>query len=99
MSLGTLLSCYILVGTEVNLVVNLLQKLLLIFSGACFPLSLLPNQISWISNIIPLTYCIKALHILIADPHVNSGRITYFLFIELIIACIYINYYYSFIYN
>lgn len=59
MSFGYIFSCFILITSETNLVLNLVSRLLLIFTGANFPISKLPNILQWFSNRLPLTRSIQ----------------------------------------
>lgn len=59
MSFGYIFSCFILITSETNLVLNLASRLLLIFTGANFPISKLPHILQWFSNILPLTRSIQ----------------------------------------
>ncbi|WP_142967707.1 ABC transporter permease [Enterococcus casseliflavus] len=57
---GLLFSCFILISTEVNLITNTLAQILLIFTGANFPLSSLPKIFQAVPNYLPLTRSIAA---------------------------------------
>lgn len=59
MSFGFLFSCFILVSTEVHLVTNTASQILLIFTGANFPISSLPKVFQFIPPILPLTRSIS----------------------------------------
>ncbi|MGT2951668.1 ABC transporter [Streptococcus cuniculi] len=60
MSFGYLFSCFILVTSEVNLVLNLATRVLLMFTGANFPIAKLPPLLQGFSNLLPLT---RSIHI------------------------------------
>lgn len=59
MSFGYVFSCFILITSETNLILNLVSRLLLIFTGANFPISKLPSFLQWFSNLLPLTRSIQ----------------------------------------
>ena len=59
MSFGYIISCFILITSETNLILNLVSRLLLIFTGANFPVSKLPYIFQWFSKILPLTRSIQ----------------------------------------
>lgn len=59
MSFGYIFSCFILITSETNLVLNLVSRLLLIFTGANFPISKLPHILQCFSNLLPLTRSIQ----------------------------------------
>ena len=59
MSFGYIFSCFILITSETNLILNLVSRLLLIFTGANFPVSKLPYIFQWFSKILPLTRSIQ----------------------------------------
>ena len=59
MSFGYIFSCFILITSETNLILNLVSRLLLIFTGANFPVSKLPNIFQWFSKLLPLTRSIQ----------------------------------------
>lgn len=58
-SFGYIFSCFILVTSEVNLMLNLISRVLLIFSGANFPIRKLPPLLQLFSNYLPLTRSIR----------------------------------------
>lgn len=58
-SFGYIFSCFILITSEINLVLNLISRILLIFTGANFPISKLPYILQLFSNVLPLTRSIK----------------------------------------
>lgn len=55
LSFGYLFSCLILVTTETNLIINIVSRLLLILTGANFPLAKLPPLVQKLSEVLPLT--------------------------------------------
>ncbi|OLF49400.1 ABC transporter [Streptococcus acidominimus] len=59
MSFGYLFACFILVTTEVNLVLNLFGRILLIFTGANVSIRKLPPFFQGFSKILPLTRSIQ----------------------------------------
>ncbi|MGX7112671.1 ABC transporter permease [Gemella cuniculi] len=52
---GFLFSCFILLTTEIHLVTNTLDKVLLIFTGANYPVNNLPHIVEQFSYMLPLT--------------------------------------------
>ena len=70
---GFLFSCLILVSTEVNLLVNTAEKVLLIFTGANFPIVQLPEFLQTFSYCLPLTRSIEvAQKIIQGDSILNN---------------------------
>ncbi|MFC3927192.1 ABC transporter permease [Streptococcus caprae] len=59
MSFGYIFACFILVTSETNLVLNLVSRILLIFTGANFSISKLPPVLQFFSNLLPLTRSIR----------------------------------------
>ena len=57
---GFLFSCFILISTEVQLLVNTAEKILLIFTGANFSITQLPIFLQKFSYCLPLTRSIEA---------------------------------------
>jgi len=57
---GLLLSSIALLTTEVHMFLNSMEQLLIIFTGALFPLSRIPEAFRWLSDILPLSRSIQA---------------------------------------
>lgn len=72
MSFGYIFSCFILVISETNLILNLVSRILLIFTGANFPIAKLPIVFQWFSNILPLTRSIKIAQGLIEGKSISE---------------------------
>lgn len=60
MSFGYVFSLFILLSSEVNLLLNTTSQILLIFTGANFPISNLPDSLQLFSLCLPLTRTIRA---------------------------------------
>lgn len=58
--LGLLLSVFALVTDSMHLILNATASLIIIFSGANFPVSQLPNTVQYIANIFPLYRSVQA---------------------------------------
>ena len=71
-SFGYIFSCFILITSETNLVLNLVSRILLIFTGANFPISKLPDILQWFSNVLPLTRSIKIAQSLIEGKSISN---------------------------
>ncbi|HEL1811764.1 TPA: ABC transporter permease [Streptococcus suis] len=71
-SFGYIFSCLILITSETNLVLNLISRILLIFTGANFPISKLPYILQCFSGILPLTRSIKIAKGLIAGKPLST---------------------------
>ncbi|MDQ0223229.1 ABC transporter permease [Streptococcus moroccensis] len=59
MSFGYVFSCLILVTSETNMILNVTSRILLIFTGANFPIERLPIGLQGISRFLPLTRTIQ----------------------------------------
>lgn len=70
---GFLFSCFILISTEVHFLVNTIERILLIFTGANFPLEDLPVFLQKFSSVFPLTHSIKAAQNLIYGNNLSSN--------------------------
>ncbi|MBL6441049.1 ABC transporter permease [Streptococcus suis] len=71
-SFGYIFSCLILITSETNLVLNLISRILLIFTGANFPISKLPYILQYFSGILPLTRSIKIAKGLMAGKSLST---------------------------
>ncbi len=84
---GLLLATVGVLTDEMNFLLNFVYYILLIFSGAEFPIKQLPLFGRLISKCIPLTNSIEAANILVSNKDAN---IFYLLFNETLLAYIYI---------
>lgn len=71
MAIGQLISCVGLITRDVHLLLNVSEYVLLILTGASFPLSRLPETIQWISRVLPITRGIEAARI-VAESGANT---------------------------
>lgn len=88
MSFGYIFSCFILVTSEANLILNLVSRLLLIFTGANFPISRLPHFLQCFSTILPLTRSIEVAQGLIEGKTISSYYLQ--IFEEIVLGIIFI---------
>ena len=84
---GLLLSVFGLLTDSMHLVLNSLEAVLMIFTGAEFPVSQLPLAGQLFSRILPLTHSIQAMNLLFTDSPAGFGRL---LLEELLLAVLYI---------
>ena len=63
-AMGLLIGSIGLVTRDINLLLNLASMSLMALSGVNFPVEQLPQGLQYISNIFPLTHCLKAARIL-----------------------------------
>lgn len=49
-----------LIGTDINFLMNLIFAILIVLCGVNFPISLLPEPLQIVSNILPLTHGLEA---------------------------------------
>lgn len=84
--LGLLLAVFGLISDSMHLILNCMSYVLMIFTGAEFPVSQLPLPGQWISQILPLTRSIKAMNILLGNA---SGDYLSLLLCELFTAACY----------
>lgn len=73
MCFGFLFSCFILVTTEIHLVINTTERILLIFTGANFSTEQLPVVLKNFSSILPLTNSIKAAQRLLKEENILNS--------------------------
>lgn len=73
MCFGFLFSCFILLSTEVHFITNTIERILLIFTGANFPIEKLPLILQKFSFLFPLTHSIKAAQNLIYENYIISN--------------------------
>lgn len=60
-----------LITDQMHFVLNLITSILMVFCGANFPISQLPQGAIWISEIIPLSRSIKAANMLFAEIDIS----------------------------
>jgi len=85
---GLALSVFGLITDSMNLILNTVSFVLMIFCGANFPLEQLPQATQFISKIIPLTRTIEAANMLFKG--FNGSRLVELLISEIILGIIYI---------
>lgn len=83
---GLLLSVFGLVSDSMHLILNMMNYILMIFTGAQFPVSQLPAIGQFISRLLPLTRSIKAVNLLFGN---GTGHFWTLLLGELAIAAVY----------
>ena len=88
MGIGQLISCIGLVYRDVHLFLNISEYMLMILTGASFPLSRLPSFMMAISRILPLTHGIQAARLIATYGALD--QIQSLLFKEFMIGTIYI---------
>jgi ABC-2 type transport system permease protein len=69
--LGMLVGASGLVGTDINMVMNLAYAALIVLCGVNFPVSELPSVVQRISSLLPLTHGLEAIRHLF-DGHLND---------------------------
>lgn len=74
MSLGILIGIFALVTREIHMLLNIAYSLMLLFSGANIPKENLPNVLSFIPVIMPLTRSIEAAKMIYND-NLNVGML------------------------
>lgn len=89
MCFGVLCSIFILLSNEINLLVNTIEKILLIFTGANFPITELPEVIQWFTKFLPLTRSILLAQKLMKSD-INIGRDIFILYEEILIGVAYL---------
>ena len=84
---GSLLAVFGLISDSMHLILNVVSYILMIFTGAEFPVSQLPRWGQLLSRFLPLTHSIEAMNVLFGK---GSGDVTQLLIYELGIAAFYI---------
>jgi len=84
--LGLLLAVFGLISDSMHLILNVVSYILMIFTGAEFPISQLPLWGQWLSRVLPLTHSIEAMNVLFGRSEGNFYRL---LLAELGIAIFY----------
>ena len=85
--LGLLLAVFGLISDSMHLILNVVSYILMIFTGAEFPVSQLPRVGQWLSRLLPLTHSIEAMNVLFGK---SEGDFYCLLLGELGIAIFYI---------
>lgn len=85
--LGLLLAVFGLISDSMHLILNVMSYVLMIFTGAQFPVSQLPQLGRLLSRLLPLTRSIEAMNVLLGKGEGNFG---YLLSGELGIAFLYV---------
>ena len=86
-SFGLFISLFGLISDSMHLILNIVSYVLLIFTGAQFPVSQLPLLGRIISQALPLTKSIQAMNLLF---EATTQTVWYLIFGEIITAFIYI---------
>lgn len=84
---GLLLSVFGLLSDSMHLILNMMNYILMIFTGAEFPVSQLPLVGQVISKVLPLTRSIKAMNLLFGN---GAGDFVVLLLGELAMAAVYV---------
>ena len=84
--LGLLLAVFGLISDSMHLILNVVSYILMIFTGAEFPVSQLPVWGQWISKLLPLTHSIEAMNVLLGK---TEGDFIHLLLCEFGIAILY----------
>lgn len=84
---GLLLSVFGLVSDGMHLILNMMNYILMIFTGAEFPVSQLPVAGQVFSRVLPLTRSVEAMNLLFSD---DTRGFAALLFGELAMAAVYI---------
>lgn len=66
-AMGLLIGSIGLITRDINLLLNVASMSFMALSGVNFPVDTLPHGLQFLSNVLPLTHCIKAAQILIID--------------------------------
>ena len=85
---GFFFSCFILLTTEIHLVTNTIDKVLLIFTGANFPVSSFPHLVEQFCYMLPLTRSILLAQRLLSGESVINNL--YLVRGEVILASIFL---------
>lgn len=83
---GLLLAVFGLISDSMHLILNVVSYVLMIFTGAEFPISQLPLWGQWLSKLLPLTHSIEAMNVLMGK---QEGNFVHLLLGELGIAILY----------
>lgn len=69
--MGLLLAVFGLISDSMHLILNVVSYILMIFTGAEFPVSQLPLWGQWLSRLLPLTHSIEAMDVLLGKAEGN----------------------------
>lgn len=83
---GLVLSAVGLVTDQMQMILNIASYILLLFSGANFPVSQLPKWSQWVSKMVPLTKSIEVAR-RILDNNYDVGEL---LIKEILLACFFV---------
>lgn len=83
MGFGLLIGSISMISTDVHLFLNTMEQILIVFTGALFPLSKLPVWLQWLPNCLPLTRSIKAAQMLLVS---NQAHFFTLIFEEILLA-------------
>lgn len=86
-SFGLFIAIFGLISDSMHLILNIISYLLMIFTGAEFPISQLPVAAQFLSRILPMTHALRAMNLLF---EADNGNFWSQLGIELFIAGCYI---------
>lgn len=86
--LGLLLAVFGLISDSMHLILNVVSYILMIFTGAEFPVAQLPLWGQWLSRLLPLTHSIEAMNVLLGE---REGDFYHLILGELGIAILYIS--------
>ncbi len=84
---GLLLSVFGLLSDSMHLILNMMNYILMIFTGAEFPVSQLPAAAQIVSKLLPLTRSIQAMNLLFGN---GDGNICVLLLQELAMGAVYV---------
>lgn len=68
---GLFIGSVSLISTDVHLFLNTMEQILIVFTGALFPISKLPVFLNWIPKCLPITRSIEAAQMLL-KPNTNG---------------------------
>ncbi|MDK2866928.1 MAG: type transport system permease protein [Clostridiales bacterium] len=68
---GLLIGSFALIITDMNMFLNTMEQVLILFTGAVFSVSKLPTELRWISEIVPLRRSIEASRLLLGIDQSN----------------------------
>lgn len=84
---GLLLSVFGLLSDSMHLILNMMNYILMIFTGAEFPVSQLPAVGQMVSKLLPLTRSIQAMNLLFGN---GEGNVYALLLEELAVGAVYV---------
>ena len=83
---GLLISVFGMISSSIHLMLNIIHYVLMLFTGAQFPVSQLPAAGQWLSRLLPLTRSLQAMDVLFGQ---GQGDYTRLLLGELGMAAVY----------